>query len=144
MTFEDFKAQMKNSASNAARDRPGSQRENHRPAPDMEKYYEEHKKDFVREEQVFLRQILISTEGKTPEQMAAGGKEGQGFGGARAQRREIRRAGASDNSDDAETAKNFGELPAYKRGQLEKRSKMWFSRKRKATLPILFACRMAS
>ena len=33
------------------------------PHSEVEKYYEEHKKDFVREEQVFLSEILISTEG---------------------------------------------------------------------------------
>ena len=36
------------------------------PHSDVEKYYEEHKKDFVREEQVFLSEILISTEGRPP------------------------------------------------------------------------------
>src|SRR5438309_959576 len=41
------------------------------PEPEQQKYYEEHKAEFVRKEQVFLSLILISTEGKTPEQAKA-------------------------------------------------------------------------
>ena len=40
------------------------------PEPDLQKYYEEHKSEFVRKEQLYLSQILISTEGKTPQQAA--------------------------------------------------------------------------
>src|ERR1039458_2323762 len=38
---------------------------------DMKKYYEDHKDKFVREEQVFLSQILLSTEGKSDDQVAS-------------------------------------------------------------------------
>src|SRR5215469_6638015 len=38
------------------------------PEPELHKYYDEHKTEFVRKEQVYLSQIVISTEGKTPEQ----------------------------------------------------------------------------
>src|ERR1017187_6886217 len=41
------------------------------PEGDLQKFYDEHKADFVREAQVFLSQILISTDGKTAEQAAA-------------------------------------------------------------------------
>ena len=37
----------------------------------MKKYYEEHQKDFVRPEQVALSEIFLSTEGKSPEEMAS-------------------------------------------------------------------------
>src|ERR1035438_74676 len=37
------------------------------PEGDLQKFYDEHKAEFVREEQVFLSQILISTEGKKPD-----------------------------------------------------------------------------
>src|ERR1017187_6858661 len=37
------------------------------PEGDSQKFYDEHKADFVRQEQVFLSQILISTDGKTAE-----------------------------------------------------------------------------
>ena len=88
------------------------------PHSEVEKYYEDHKKEFVRDEQVFLSEILISTEGKTPDQVAqaekrakdlvARGRKGEKFG-------ELAR-----QYSDAETKEGFGQLPPYKRGQLKK------------------------
>jgi len=40
------------------------------PEADLQKYYDEHKAQYMREEEVFLSQIFISLEGKTPEQIA--------------------------------------------------------------------------
>ena len=37
----------------------------------MKKYYEAHKQDFNRPEQVALAEIFLSTEGKSPEEIAA-------------------------------------------------------------------------
>ena len=42
---------------------------------DLEKYYNEHKSEFVREERLFLREILISTEGKDAAATAAAEKK---------------------------------------------------------------------
>ena len=72
MSFEDFRQQIKNQilTQRVIGQEVGSKI--NVPHAEIEKYYEEHKKEFVREEQVFLREILISTEGKTPEQVAAG------------------------------------------------------------------------
>jgi len=89
------------------------------PEADKRKYYEEHKKDFVREEVVFLRQIVISTEGKTPEQVAAAEKKAKDVA-ARAKRGEKFGELARDFSDDPETSRSQGELPPLKRGQLRK------------------------
>src|SRR5437667_8355519 len=90
------------------------------PESEMQKYYEEHKADFMRKDsQVFLSQILISTEGKTPEQVAAADKKAKDLV-ARARKGEKFGELARDNSDDPETAKNQGELPPYKRGMLLK------------------------
>ncbi len=88
------------------------------PHSDVEKYYEEHKKDFVREEQVFLSEILISTEGKTPEQVAQAEKRAKDLV-ARARKGEKFSELARQYSD-AETKDNFGQLPPYKRGQFRK------------------------
>ena len=85
----------------------------------MQKYYEEHKKDFVREEQVFLSQILISTEGKTPEQIAAAEKKAKDLA-ARGRKGEKFSDLARDNSDDTETAKDGGYIGGYKKGLLLK------------------------
>jgi peptidyl-prolyl cis-trans isomerase SurA len=114
MTFEDFKAQMKNQSLTR---RVVSQEIGSRlsvPEPEKRKYYEEHKKEFVREEMVFLRQILISTEGKSPEQVAAAEKKAKDLV-ARARKGDKFGELARDNSDDPETSKNYGELPPYKR-----------------------------
>jgi peptidyl-prolyl cis-trans isomerase SurA len=86
------------------------------PESDARKYYEEHKKDFVREEEVFLSQIVISTEGKTPEQVAAAQKKAAELV-QRARKGEKFSDLAKANSDDPDTAKNGGELPPYKRSE---------------------------
>lgn len=62
--FEDFKNEARN---NFLTQRTVRQEVGGRitiPRSDLEKYYNEHKDDFVRKETVFLREILISTEGK--------------------------------------------------------------------------------
>jgi parvulin-like peptidyl-prolyl isomerase len=76
---------------------------------DMKKYYEAHKADYVRQEQVFLSQILLSTDGKSEEQTAAAETKAKDL---------VKRARAGEkfsdlaqaNSDDSETAKNGGYL----------------------------------
>jgi len=88
------------------------------PHSDVEKYYEEHKKDFVREEQVFLSEILISTEGKTADQIALAEKRAKDLV-ARARKGEKFGELARQYSD-AESKDNFGQLPPYKRGQFRK------------------------
>jgi peptidyl-prolyl cis-trans isomerase SurA len=88
------------------------------PHTEIEKYYEEHKKEFVREEQVFLSEILISTEGKTPEQATQAEKRAKDLV-ARARKGEKFSELARQYSD-ADTKDNFGQLPPYKRGQLRK------------------------
>ena len=82
------------------------------------KYYEEHKKDFVRPEQVALRAIEIKTEGKKeseiPELKAKAQKlldrvkEGEDFG-------EL-----AKRFSDGSTAQQGGFLGVYKRGELSK------------------------
>lgn len=119
LTFEDFKAQMKNQL---LTNRVIGQEVSSRiaiPEGEKRKYYEDHKSEFVRQEQVFLRQILISTEGKTPDQAAAAEKKAKDLV-ARARKGEKFAELARDNSDDPETAKNYGELPPFKKGDLRK------------------------
>jgi len=62
------------------------------PEPELRKYYDAHPAEFVRKAQVFLSQILISTEGKTPEQAAAAETRPR-MCGAGAQGREVHRTG---------------------------------------------------
>jgi peptidyl-prolyl cis-trans isomerase SurA len=88
------------------------------PEADLQKYYEEHKSEYVREEQVFLSQILISTEGKSAEQKTAAETKAKDLV-ARARKGEKFSELARDNSDDPETAQNGGYIGApSKRGTL--------------------------
>jgi len=88
------------------------------PRAEVQKYYEEHKNEFVREEQVFLREIFISTEGKDAAGLAAAEKKAKDLV-ERARKKENFGTMARDNSD-AATAPNYGELGAFKRGELKK------------------------
>jgi parvulin-like peptidyl-prolyl isomerase len=119
MPFEDFKQQVKNQLlTQRVIGEEVSQKINI-PEPEMQKYYEEHKNDFVRDERVFLQQIVISTEGKTPEQVAAAERKAKDLV-ARARKGEKFGDLAATNSDDLETARNGGELPGYRRDQVTK------------------------
>jgi peptidyl-prolyl cis-trans isomerase SurA len=116
MPFEEFKQQMTNQLlqSKVISEDIGSRI--NIPEADLRKYYEEHKTDFVREETVFLSQIVISTEGKNPQQVAAAEKKAADLV-QRARKGEKFSDLAKANSDDTETAKGGGELPAFKRSE---------------------------
>ena len=86
---------------------------------DLEKYYNEHKTEFVRKEQITLQEILISTEDKDAAGVAAAEKKAKDLV-ARARKGERFAEMARDNSDSA-TAKSMGEFPApFKKGDLSK------------------------
>jgi parvulin-like peptidyl-prolyl isomerase len=89
------------------------------PEADLQKYYDEHKAQYMREEEVFLSQIFISLEGKTPEQIAVAQQRALELV-ARARKGEKFSELARDNSDDPETSQNGGYLGApSKRGELK-------------------------
>jgi len=117
-TFEDFKQQIKNQILTQRVIGQEVMSRINVPSGDVQKYYEEHKAEFVREEQIFLREILISTEGKTPDQVAQAEKRAKDIV-VRARKGE-RFGELAKQYSDAETKDNFGELPPYKRGQLKK------------------------
>lgn len=119
MTFEDYRDRLKRQILSQ---RVIGQEVGYRitiPEPEMHKYYDEHKGDFVRKEQVFLSQIVLSTEGKTPEQTAAAEKKAKDIV-ARARKGEKFGDLARQFSDDTETARNGGSLPPYQRGIMPK------------------------
>jgi peptidyl-prolyl cis-trans isomerase SurA len=118
MSFEDFKQQARESmlTREVVRREVGGRIVI--PKTELQKYYEEHKDEFIREEEVVLREIFISTEGKDEASVAAAEKKAKDLV-ARARKNENFGNMARDNSD-AETARNYGELPAFKRGILKK------------------------
>jgi peptidyl-prolyl cis-trans isomerase SurA len=83
---------------------------------EIQKYYDDHKKDYIRPEQVVLRSIEVNTAGKDPAEVEALKKkaetalkrvqDGEDFG-------EI-----AKRYSDGSTAKQGGYLGAYKRGEL--------------------------
>lgn len=116
MPFEDVKAEVRNGLMTQ---RVVGQEVGGRisvPKAEVEKYYNEHKADFVREERVFLREILVSTEGKDASQLAALEKKAKDVG-ARAKKGERFSDLAQDNSD-AVTAQDGGAVGWIKRGDL--------------------------
>src|SRR6202034_4455916 len=75
MPYEDFKQEMKNRFLTQRVIREEVSEKMAVKHEDMEKYYNEHKSEFVREERVFLQEILISTEGKDDAGIAAAEKK---------------------------------------------------------------------
>jgi parvulin-like peptidyl-prolyl isomerase len=88
------------------------------PRSEVEKYYNEHQQEFVRKETVFLREILISTEGKDDAGVAAAEKKARDLA-ARAKKGEKFPELARQHSDSV-TKNQYGELGGFTRGQLNK------------------------
>lgn len=106
------------------------------PKEEIVKYYEEHKNEFMREERVFLREILISTEGKTDEEIAELEKKAQEIadnarGGGRFE-------DLAREHSDAVTAESGGDLGGWKKGDLRKEieEKVWNAERNHVTDPI--------
>ncbi len=118
MPYEDYKSEMKNSmlTQRVIRQEVGGRI--NVPRSELQKYYEEHGKDFIRQEQIFLREIFVSTDGKDAVAAAAAEKKAKDLT-ARARKGEKFPELVRDNSE-ADTAKNFGELPPMKKEDLRK------------------------
>ena len=116
IVWEDYKQQMKNGllTQKVIQQEVGGRMDI---GPDeIKKYYDAHKQDFVRPEQVDLSEILLSTEGKTPEEIAAVKTKAddlhkQVVNGADFAQLAMRHS-------DGSTAQDGGELGLYERGQL--------------------------
>jgi len=88
------------------------------PQSEIQKYYDDHKTEFVRQEMVFLREILIAPTDASPAAWANAEKKAKEVV-ARARANEKFSQLARDYSA-AETARNDGELGSFKRGELKK------------------------
>lgn len=119
MSYEDFKQEMKNRLLTQRVIRQEVTDKMTVKHDELEKYYNAHKSDFVRQEQVTLQEILISTEGKDAAGAAAAEKKAKDLV-ARARKGERFAEMARDNSDSL-TAKSMGEFPKpFKKGDLSK------------------------
>lgn len=103
---------------------------------EIEDYYNTHKSEFVRDEKVFLSEILISIEGKDAKGIAAAEQKAKQIA-AEAARGEKFQDLARDNSD-AATASAGGYLGGYKKGDLMKvfEDAVWNLPKGAVTQPI--------
>ena len=136
MSYEDFKQEMKNRCLTQRVIREEVTEKMSVKHEDLEKYYNEHKTEFVRDEQIYLagnpdlhrRQGCRGRSGRR--------KESQGSGGARPQGRTICRNGPRQFR--FRQRQTMGELPPYKKGVLSKNLEdlVWTSPR--ATSPIRF------
>ncbi len=117
LSWEDFQSEAKNSmlsrrviGQEVSRNVSISHKE-------VEDYYNAHKAEFVRDEKVYLQEILISTEGKDAAGVAAAEKKAKDLA-ARAAKGERFAEMARDNSDST-TAAQGGDLGGYKKGELK-------------------------
>jgi parvulin-like peptidyl-prolyl isomerase len=118
MPFEDFKAEMRN---DFLKRRVIGQEVGSRisiPRAEARDYYDKHKEEFVREERVFLSEILLSTQGKSGSDPAALEKKAKELV-TRARNGERFGELARDNSD-ADSSSTQGQLGAFKRSDLNK------------------------
>jgi peptidyl-prolyl cis-trans isomerase SurA len=136
MSYEDFLAETRNQY--LTREVIGQEVARHISITNQEiqNYYDKHKSDFVRDEKVFLSEILISIQGKDPSGVAAAEKKAKQVA-AQAAKGERFSDLARDNSD-AATAKQGGELGGYKKGELLKvlEDAVWNLPKGAVTQPI--------
>jgi peptidyl-prolyl cis-trans isomerase SurA len=136
LPYEDFKQEMKNSLLTDRVVHQDVTEHMNVKHDELEKYYNEHKSEFMREERLYLREVLISTDGKDTAGVAAAEKKAKDLV-ARARKGERFAELARDNSD-AVTAKGLGELPPFKKGDLNKNleDQVWSQPKGYITDPI--------
>jgi peptidyl-prolyl cis-trans isomerase SurA len=117
MPYEDFRAEASNGmlTQRVIRQEVGSKI--NPPTAELQKYYDEHKSEFMRDDRVFLREIFVSAEGKEGAALTAAEKKAKDLV-ARARRGEKFPELARDNSD-AVTARQMGELGGFKKGELD-------------------------
>lgn len=118
ISFEDFKANIRNGmlTQEVIRREVGSHIIIGR--DEVQKYYDEHKKEFQRPEQVVLAEIFVSTEGKKEEEIPELEKKARNLL-ERVKKGEDFNELAKRHSDGS-TAKAGGELGVFERGQLSK------------------------
>lgn len=116
MPFEDFKNEYKNSILTQRVIGQEVQSRVNIPKAEARKFYDENQKLFERQERVFLREILVSTEGKTGAALEAAEKKAKDLV-ARARKGEKFPELARDNSD-SQSAAQGGDIGAFKRGEL--------------------------
>jgi len=135
--FEDYKSEMRNSMLTERVIRQEVGGTINIPKAEVQKYYEDHKNEFMRDERIFLAQIYLSTAGKDAALLPVIEKKAKDLV-ARARKGERFAELARDNSDHAESAQNGGELGSFKRGELDPQVEkmIWDQERHFVTEPI--------
>lgn len=117
MAWEDYKAQLRNSllSQEVIRREVGSRMDIG--ADEVKKYYDAHMDEFNRPEEVQLSDIFLSTEGKTPEEIAAIQKQAEALRARILAGEDF--ATLSKRYSEGPTAQNGGDLGVYERGVLD-------------------------
>lgn len=138
--YEDFKGRLTDQAMIQGVIRDEIMRKIQVPAEEIRAYFDEHKGDFQRQERVFLRELLVSTEGKTtPEELAAVEAKAKALG-ARAKNGEAFQPMVTNNSDNELTKERGGMLDPFTKGQLNPviEAEVWDKQPGYVTAPIRF------
>lgn len=117
MSFEDWKSDLRNQYISQRVVRQEATKSMNVKKEDALKFYDDNKAAFMREEQIFLREILLVTEGKKDAEKAAITKKAADLV-ARARKGERFGDLARDNSE-AESAQQFGDIGSTKRGMMD-------------------------
>ncbi len=120
LAFEDWKADVRNNMLTQRVIGQEVQSKINVPKPEVQKYYEEHKTEFVREERVFLREIFLKMDGKNDALVEKKAKDLI----ARAKKGEKFPELARDNSD-SDSAQQFGDIGGFKKGELDPAIEEW-------------------
>jgi parvulin-like peptidyl-prolyl isomerase len=115
-SFEDWKNDMRNNMLTQRVVRQEVSGKINIKKEEIAKYYEEHKDEFIREEEVYLREILLSSEGKSPAEVAGLEKKAQEIV-ARARKNEKFSTLVREFSDSA-SRNEEGDLGWMKKGML--------------------------
>jgi peptidyl-prolyl cis-trans isomerase SurA len=138
--FEDYKSDMRNGllTQRVIRQEVSSKIQFKR--EELMQYYNDHKDEFQRQERVFLREILVSTEGKDPTAVAAAEKKAKDLV-ARARKGEKFPEMAQANSDNPVSSQQGGEIGEFEKGQLrpEIEKAVWDQPRGYVTDPIKLA-----
>lgn len=118
-TFEDFKQEQTNLLLQQRVISQEVYRNITIPKAEIDKYYNEHKSEFIRQEMVSLREILVGTGDGSATAVAAAEKKARGLV-ERARKGDDKFADLARQYSDAPTATSDGELGAFKKGELAK------------------------
>jgi peptidyl-prolyl cis-trans isomerase SurA len=114
--WEDYKTQIRNGilTQEVIRQQVGGRLDI--PSDEVKKYYDAHKDQFNRPEQVELSEIFLSTEGKSPEEMAAVRTKADDLHNRAVKGEDF--AEMAKRYSEGSTAKDGGDLGRFERGQL--------------------------